>query len=55
MLATNPVTRFAIKTYGTHNNPIVFAHGLGCDQAMWKDVAPAFRSRHQIVLFDLMG
>ena len=55
MFATNPVTRFAIKAHGAQNNPIVFAHGLGCDQAMWKDVAPAFRSRHQIVLFDLMG
>lgn len=34
---------------------MVFAHGLGCDQTMWKDVSPAFETRHQVVLFDLMG
>lgn len=47
--------KYAIKTCGSSENPIVFAHGLGCDQTMWKDVAPAFEARHQIVLFDLIG
>ncbi|WP_244270069.1 alpha/beta fold hydrolase [Pannonibacter indicus] len=35
--------------------PIVFAHGLGCDQTMWKDVAPAFEASSQVILFDLIG
>jgi sigma-B regulation protein RsbQ len=35
--------------------PIVFAHGFGCDQAMWRLVAPAFETRYRVVRFDLMG
>jgi len=35
--------------------PIVFAHGFGCDQHMWRHVAPAFEQTHRVVLFDLVG
>ena len=35
--------------------PIVFAHGFGCDQAMWRFVAPAFEADHRVVLFDHVG
>jgi sigma-B regulation protein RsbQ len=35
--------------------PIVFAHGFGCDQHMWRYVAPAFESRYRVVLFDYVG
>ncbi len=35
--------------------PIVFAHGFGCDQAMWRFVAPAFEDRYRTVLYDLIG
>ncbi len=34
---------------------MVFAHGFGCDQAMWRFVAPAFESTHKVVLFDYVG
>ena len=34
---------------------MVFAHGFGCDQAMWRRVAPAFESDHRVVLFDHVG
>jgi sigma-B regulation protein RsbQ len=34
---------------------LVFAHGFGCDQAMWRLVSPAFESDHQVVLFDHVG
>lgn len=34
---------------------LVFAHGFGCDQTMWRDVAPAFESTHRVVLFDHVG
>ena len=36
-------------------SPIVFAHGFGCDQNMWRFVTPAFEKEHRIVLFDLVG
>ncbi|WP_210518370.1 alpha/beta fold hydrolase [Hymenobacter terricola] len=34
---------------------IVFLHGLGGDQYDWRLVAPAFESRYQVVLMDLIG
>jgi sigma-B regulation protein RsbQ len=34
---------------------MMFAHGFGCDQHMWKDVAHAFESEFRIVLFDHVG
>jgi sigma-B regulation protein RsbQ len=35
--------------------PLLFAHGFGCDQAMWRYVAPAFEDRFKTVLFDHVG
>jgi sigma-B regulation protein RsbQ len=34
---------------------MVFAHGFGCDQTMWRHVWPAFAGDHRIVLFDHLG
>jgi len=34
---------------------MIFAHGFGCDQTMWRHVAPAFESRFRTVLFDHVG
>lgn len=34
---------------------IVFAHGFGCDQNMWRHVAPAFAEDHRVVVFDHVG
>jgi sigma-B regulation protein RsbQ len=35
--------------------PMVFAHGFGCDQNMWRHVEPAFRASFRTVLFDYVG
>lgn len=35
--------------------PIVFAHGFGCSQEMWRAVAPQFEADHRVVLFDAVG
>jgi sigma-B regulation protein RsbQ len=35
--------------------PMLFAHGFGCDQQMWRLVVPAFEEDHRIVLFDHVG
>lgn len=35
--------------------PLVFAHGFGCDQQMWRYVAPAFADRFRVVCFDHVG
>jgi sigma-B regulation protein RsbQ len=34
---------------------MVFAHGFGCDQEMWRFVVPEFETDHRIVLFDHVG
>lgn len=34
---------------------MVFAHGFGCDQNMWRYVAPAFEPEFRTVLFDQVG
>jgi sigma-B regulation protein RsbQ len=33
----------------------MFAHGFGCDQNMWRFIAPTFEDRFQVVLFDHVG
>lgn len=35
--------------------PVVFVHGYGCSQEMWRLVAPAFEHDRQVVLLDLVG
>ena len=35
--------------------PILFAHGFGCDQNMWRYVAPSFEKDFRVVLFDHVG
>jgi sigma-B regulation protein RsbQ len=34
---------------------MLFAHGFGCDQNMWRFVVPAFEDRYRVVLFDHVG
>jgi sigma-B regulation protein RsbQ len=35
--------------------PIVFVHGFGCDQNMWRLLAPHFAETHTCILLDLVG
>ena len=34
---------------------IMFAHGFGCDQNMWRFVAPSFEDRYRVICFDHVG
>ena len=41
---------------GPESGPtLVFAHGFGCDQRLWRWVAPAFDDRFRVVTFDYVG
>ncbi|WP_132251517.1 alpha/beta fold hydrolase [Methylobacterium segetis] len=44
-----------VKLAGTGPIAMVFAHGFGCDQNMWRFVAPAFEDAFRTVLFDHVG
>ena len=34
---------------------MIFAHGFGCDQSMWRYLAPSLGERYMTILFDLVG
>ncbi|HEY1614174.1 MAG TPA: alpha/beta hydrolase [Rhizomicrobium sp.] len=44
-----------VRTAGTGKRAMMFAHGFGCDQNMWRFVAPAFEDRFRTILFDHVG
>lgn len=48
-------SRNNVKVFGRGTQPMVFAHGFGCDQNMWRYVTPAFEKDYRIVLFDYVG
>lgn len=44
-----------VTVLGAGTRAMVFAHGYGCDQAMWRLVAPAFADDYRLILFDHVG
>ncbi len=51
----NIIFRNNIKIAGKGATPMLFAHGFGCDQNMWRFVALAFEQEYQTILFDFVG
>jgi sigma-B regulation protein RsbQ len=50
------VQRNNVTVHGVPDGqPMLFAHGFGCDQNMWRFVWPAFEDAYRIVLFDHVG
>jgi sigma-B regulation protein RsbQ len=49
------LTRHNVKVLGHGEQPMLFAHGYGCDQNMWRFITPAFEDRYKVVLFDHVG
>lgn len=52
---TDTLSRHNAHISGDGEPTLVFAHGFGCDQAIWHGVSPAFQSQFRVVLFDLAG
>jgi sigma-B regulation protein RsbQ len=48
-------TRNNVKVFGSGSQPMMFAHGFGCDQNMWRFITPAFEQDYKIILFDYVG
>ncbi|WP_256972680.1 alpha/beta fold hydrolase [Saccharibacillus sp. O23] len=44
-----------VTVLGSGERTLVFGHGFGCDQKMWRLVAPRFADRYRVVLFDYVG
>jgi sigma-B regulation protein RsbQ len=49
------LSRNNVNVSGAGDQPMVFAHGFGCDQNMWRFITPAFADDYRIVLFDYVG
>lgn len=55
MTDTDIVARNNVNISGRGTQPMLFAHGFGCDQNMWRFVAPAFEDDYRVILFDYVG
>lgn len=44
-----------VRIVGEGPATMVFAHGFGCDQNMWRLLAPRYAARFRTVTFDLVG
>ncbi|NNG25585.1 alpha/beta fold hydrolase [Telluria aromaticivorans] len=44
-----------VRVSGNGGATMVFSHGFGCDQAMWRFMAPAFVDRFRVINYDLVG
>jgi sigma-B regulation protein RsbQ len=49
------LTRNNVRVLGRGTRTIMFSHGYGCDQSMWRFMADAFADDHRVVLFDHVG
>lgn len=47
--------RFNVTVEGEGEPRFVFAHGFGCDQTMWRFLAPRYAERARTVRYDLAG
>ena len=54
-MSTSIVDRNNVTVRGEGDQPMLFAHGFGCDQNMWRFVAPHFEDAYRVVLFDYVG
>lgn len=44
-----------VRITGKGTQPMLFAHGFGCDQNMWRYIVPAFEQDYKVILFDYVG
>ena len=54
-MGKNTAERNNVKSFGNGSQTMIFAHGFGCDQNMWRYITPAFEKDFRIILFDYVG
>jgi sigma-B regulation protein RsbQ len=54
-MQSDVIARNNVRVSGRGQQPMLFAHGFGCDQNMWRFITPAFEDEYRIVLFDYVG
>ena len=54
-MSQDVLKRYNVKVFGNGTQPMLFAHGFGCDQNMWRFITKDFEDDYRIVLFDYVG
>ena len=54
-MTENILLRNNVKVIGKGTQPMLFAHGFGCNQNIWRFIIPAFKKDYKIILFDYVG
>ncbi|UPO76216.1 MULTISPECIES: alpha/beta fold hydrolase [Arthrobacter] len=55
-MTTDVLSRNNVRILGNEAGPVViFGHGFGCDQEMWRRVIPYFTGQYRVVTFDHVG
>jgi len=49
------LTRNAVHVSGSGKTPLIFLHGYGTDQTMWRYISSQFEPSHKVVTYDLTG
>ena len=49
------IKRHNVRIFGKGTQPLLFAHGLACDQQVWRLVTTSFENNYKIILFDFIG
>ena len=53
--SSNVLIRNNVKIIGTGDITLLFAHGFGCDQNMWRFITPELAKHFTLILFDYVG
>ena len=48
-------TKHNLKSSGSGSRAMLFVHGFGCDQNMWRDVIPHFEGDYRVLAMDHVG
>lgn len=51
----NVIKRNNVSISGPAGKPIVFVHGFGCNQEVWRELIPTLETHHRTIRYDLTG
>jgi sigma-B regulation protein RsbQ len=54
-MTSDILVRNNVRLLGQGTQPMMLAHGFGCDQNMWRLIVPAFLPDYRVILFDYVG
>ncbi|QDK77526.1 alpha/beta hydrolase [Spirosoma sp. KCTC 42546] len=54
-METSILIRNHVTIRGSGHQPMLFAHGFGCSQQMWRFITSAFETDYRLILFDYVG